>query len=70
MPRPGSIIPKAPISKLMQKEGAKRVSEGAVEALTSYLIDYASELSERAAKIARHSGRKTIKAGDIKIAVK
>lgn len=70
MPRPGSIIPKAPIAKIMQNSGAKRISEGAVDTLVDYLLDYASEISERAVRIAKHSGRKTIKAGDVKIAVK
>lgn len=70
MPRPGTMIPKAPIAKLIQNAGGKRVSEGAVKALVDYLIDYATELSERANRIAKHSGRKTIQAGDIKIAVK
>jgi histone H3/H4 len=70
MPRPGSIIPKVPIAKIMNKAGAKRVSEGAIRTLTEYLIDYASKLSERAVKIAKHSGRKTVNAADIKIAVK
>lgn len=70
MPRPGLIIPKAPIAKIVQKAGAKRVSEGSVEVLTNYLIDYATEISERAIRIAKHSGRKTVQAKDIKIAIK
>jgi histone H3/H4 len=70
MPRPGSVIPKAPIIKLMQKAGAKRVSDDAAEELVDYLIKYAAQISDRANKIAMHSGRKTIQAGDIKLAVK
>ncbi|MBD3164678.1 histone [Candidatus Woesearchaeota archaeon] len=68
MPRPGSIIPKAPLAKIMQKSGAKRVSDKAAEALANYLINYAGRISERAVRIARHSGRKTVQAGDIKVA--
>ena len=70
MPRPGSIIPKAPIAKIVQNAGAKRVSEGAVEVLVDYLFDYATKVSERAIRIAKHSGRKTIQGGDIKVAIK
>jgi DNA-binding protein len=70
MPRPGTIIPKAPISKIMQNTGAKRVSDESVSTLVDYLIRYSTEISERALKIAMHSGRKTIQAGDIKIALK
>lgn len=70
MPRPGTIIPKAAISKIMQKEGTKRVSDAGVSCLVDYLIRYSTGISERAIKIAVHSGRKTVQAGDIKIAVK
>lgn len=70
MPRPGSIIPKAPVAKLMQKAGAKRVSDDAAETLVEYLITYSTELSERALKIARHSGRKTVLGEDLKVALR
>ena len=70
MPRPGTTIPKASVAKIMQVAGAKRVGDDAVSALVEYLTDYAGELSERAIKIAKHSGRKTVQGRDIKIAVK
>ncbi len=70
MPRPGTIIPKAAIIKLMQNAGAERVSDDAAKALVDYLTEYAMKLSERAIKIANHSGRKTVQGGDIKIALK
>ena len=70
MPRPGTIIPKAPIAKIMQNVGAKRVSDDAVSVLVDYLIDFSAELSQRAIKIANHAGRKTVKGEDIKIALK
>ena len=70
MPRPGSIIPKAPIAKIMQNAGIKRVSDGALTALVEHLISYAEQMSERAAKIAKHSGRKTVQRSDIKVALK
>ena len=34
------------------------------------LTEKGLEIAERAARIARHSGRKTVQAGDIKLAVK
>lgn len=70
MPRPGTIIPKLPVVKIMQKAGAKRVSDGAAEALVEHLFEYATQVSERAIRIAKHSGRKTVQGEDIKIAVK
>jgi DNA-binding protein len=69
MPRPGSVIPKAPVAKLMMDNGAKRVSEDAVDCLTEHLIDYSLKISERAIKLARHSGRKTVQSEDIKLAL-
>ena len=38
--------------------------------LADILTDIAEDISERAVKIAKHSGRKTVKAGDVKLAVK
>ena len=67
MPRPGSLIPKAPIAKIMSNLGV-RVSDEAAKALSEYLLKYSTKISERAIKIARHSGRKTVKAGDIDLA--
>jgi histone H3/H4 len=46
MPRPGTIIPKAAIIKLMQNAGAERVSDDAAKALVDYLTEYAMKLSE------------------------
>ena len=70
MPRPGSVIPKAPVVDIMQQGGAERVADEAAEVMVEYLIDYGEKISARALEIARHSGRKTIKAGDIKVALK
>ena len=70
MPRPGTIIPKLPIAKILMAQGAKRVSEDAINEVVNYLIKYSEEISERALKLAIHSGRKTIQDVDIKLAVK
>ena len=70
MPRPGSLIPKAPIAKLMQQAGGKRISDESVEELVHYLISFGAKIGERALAIAQHAGRKTVQAGDIRIALK
>jgi len=70
MPRPGTIIPKAPLGKIMQKSGAQRVSDAALVELVEYLTEFSMKISSRALKIAKHSGRKTIHEGDVKLAVK
>ena len=64
------IIPRAPVGRLIAKAGAQRVSADAMDTLANILTDFAEEIGERAVKIAKHSGRKTVKAGDIKLAVK
>lgn len=63
-------IPTAPIDRLMRKAGANRVSEEASKKMVEELEDYASEVARRAANVARHSGRKTVKVEDIKLALK
>jgi histone H3/H4 len=70
MPRKGEILPRAPIGRIMNKVGAERVSASAINELSEILTEYAEKLSERAIKIAHHSGRKTVKGEDIKLAHK
>jgi len=65
-----NILPAAAMEKLLKKAGASRVSEDAKEALREVLEDYALELGGKAIKFAQHSGRKTVKSADIKLAKK
>ena len=64
------ILPLAAMEKLLKKAGAERVSEDAKQALKDALESMADDISEKATKIALHTGRKTVKAGDVKLAVK
>ncbi|MEW6063137.1 MAG: histone [Nanoarchaeota archaeon] len=64
------ILPLAAMEKLIKKAGAQRVSEDAKVALKEILEDHAQLICEKAARIAMHSGRKTVKSGDIKLASK
>jgi DNA-binding protein len=68
--RKTQMIPIAPAARILMNAGAKRVSAPAAKEFSDILIKYALEISERAAKIARHSGRKTVNEEDIKLAVK
>ena len=70
MARNISIIPKAPFARILMDAGAKRVSAEAIDAFADVITDIAEEISTKAAKIAQHSGRKTIHEGDIKLAVR
>ena len=62
-------LPLAPVRRIFDKVNAERVSDDAVKALASALEEYAASLAEKAVKVCRHAGRKTIKADDIKMAV-
>ena len=64
------LIPLAAMEQIMKQAGAERVSDQAKAALKTVLEEYANEIAKDAVKYAVHAGRKTIKAGDIKLAVK
>ena len=70
MGRKTSTIPKASVERMLMKAGAKRVSADAVDALTEVLTDKAMKISSKSYEIAKHSGRKTVHEGDIKLAAK
>ena len=61
-------IPVAPMVRILRKANIDRVSDEAAAELRDVLEDYAREIAERAAKLARHAGRVTVKAEDIKLA--
>ena len=63
-------LPMAPVGRLIKNTGAQRVSMDAEEALDKALEQWAEEVSMQAVKLAKHAGRKTVKASDIELAVK
>ena len=62
------MIPKAPCGRIIMNAGAKRVSADAVEEFADIIQSMALDIGERAIRIAKHSGRKTVHGDDIKIA--
>ncbi len=64
------ILSLTSMEKLLRKSGAPRVSDESKKALAEILEDQAEVICDKAIKIAKHAKRKTIKAGDIKLAVK
>jgi len=70
MARKVGIIPKAPAGRILMKMGAKRISADAVEAFVDVITDITEEIGEQAVRIAKHSGRKTVQEGDIKLAAR
>ena len=70
MARNISTIPKAPVARILQEAGAKRVSADSVDAFADVIQEIAEEIATQAARIAKHAGRKTVQDGDIKLAAK
>ena len=65
-----SEIPKAPIARIIKESGAERVSEDAKVALADYLDEVARNVAKEANNVAKIAKRKTVKADDIKLAIK
>ncbi|MBS3119957.1 histone family protein [Candidatus Woesearchaeota archaeon] len=69
MPKNTTIIPKAPLARMLLDAGAKRVSEPAASEFSRVIEEKGIEIAKKAFELARHSGRKTIHAEDIFLAV-
>lgn len=65
-----SELPNAPVARLMKSVGANRISGDAVSLVAESMEDYAIALASKANDYAHHAGRKTIKADDVKLALK
>ncbi len=63
-----SIIPLAAMEKLLKKAGAPRVSEDAKAAMKDVLENIGMKIGEKAITFSKHSGRKTVKAADVRLA--
>ena len=64
------IIPEAAMERVLKRAGSKRVSSEAKRALREILEEKALEICDKANKFAQHSGRKTVKSEDVKLALK
>ncbi|HLC46548.1 MAG TPA: histone family protein [Candidatus Nanoarchaeia archaeon] len=68
--RQTSIIPKAPVGRIILNAGAKRVSADAMDAFSDIVQQIAEKIGTDAVRIAKHAGRKTIHEEDIKLAAR
>jgi histone H3/H4 len=65
-----SYIAKAPIRRLMKKEGADLVAADALDKLIGYLEKKAAEATKDAIKITKEDKRKRVTAADIRKATR
>jgi DNA-binding protein len=65
-----TILPAAAMEKLLKHAGADRVAEDAKTELIEFLEEIAQEIGEKAVRLAKHAGRKTVRSVDIKEAAK
>ncbi|MBW2996369.1 NFYB/HAP3 family transcription factor subunit [Candidatus Woesearchaeota archaeon] len=64
------LLPLAAMEKILKQSGAERVSDKAKAALKAVVEEQAEQIAVQAVKFAAHAGRKTVKAGDVRLASK
>jgi len=60
----------AAVHRLIERAGAERVGDDAVEELRNVLEELAVRIGKEAIELAAHAGRKTVKAEDVRLSVK
>ncbi len=63
-------FPLAPVDRIFHKAGADRVGEDAVQLLRDILEAIAYDIASRSIELAKHAGRRTVTADDVKMVVR
>ena len=65
-----NAIPKAPAAKILHMAGGERVSDEAAAVFAEILEEIGKDIASHAVELCKHSGRKTVKGSDVKLAAK
>ena len=65
-----STISLLSLERIARKAGAKRISASAIRELRDYIEEEGIDIATKAAQLARHANRKTVKEEDIKFILK
>jgi histone H3/H4 len=63
-------FPYTPLGKIAKKHGAKRISDSALMAMRTMLLEEAEEKAKDIATVAEHAGRKTVLRRDVQFVIK
>ena len=64
------LLPLAAMEKILKQSGADRVSDKAKIALKIAVEEVADQIAVKSVNLAKHAGRVTVKASDVKLAAK
>jgi histone H3/H4 len=62
------FLPVLPFERILKKAGARRVSQDALEEFATIMEEKLYAIAKEAGILAKHAGRKTIVAEDVRIA--
>ena len=63
-------FPYTPLGRIAKKSGAKRISDSALKAMRSMLLEEAEEKARDIVTVAEHSGRRTVLRRDVQFVIK